>query len=71
MFTSIAKGFESFKGVSSTLVFDNAKAQVTRADKFDADLNSEFSLFCEQNVLRKLSTFKMGLYISHCVCSKI
>lgn len=47
VFTSITKGFENFKGVSSTLVFDNAKAQVTRADKFDADLNSEFSLLCD------------------------
>jgi len=47
VFTSITKGFESFKGTTSTLVFDNAKAQVTRADKFDADLNSEFSLFCD------------------------
>lgn len=47
VFTAITKGFESFKGVPSTLVFDNAKAQVTKADKFDADLNSEFSLLCD------------------------
>ena len=47
VFTSIVHGFKYFKGVTGILVFDNAKVQVTRADRFDPDLNSEFSLLCD------------------------
>lgn len=47
VFDSIASGFKYFGGVTSTIVFDNAKAQVTRADNYDPDINSEFSLFCD------------------------
>ena len=47
VFNSIASGFKYFGGVTSTIVFDNAKAQVTRADNYDPDINSEFSLFCD------------------------
>lgn len=47
VFSSIARGFKSFGGVTSTLVFDNAKVQVTRSDTFDPDINSEFSLLCD------------------------
>jgi transposase len=47
VFNSITQGFKYFGGVTSTIVFDNAKAQVTRADNYDPDINSEFSLFCD------------------------
>ncbi len=55
VFTSISKGFEKFGGTTDTIVFDNAKVQVTRADKFDPDLNSEFSLFCDHYNLAPLA----------------
>jgi len=47
VFDSIARGFKKFGGVTSTIVFDNAKAQVTKAVNFDPEINSEFSLFCD------------------------
>ena len=55
VFESIARGFKSFGGVTSTIVFDNAKVQVTKADNYDPQLNSEFSLFCDQYNLAPLA----------------
>jgi hypothetical protein len=46
LFQSISKGFEAFEGVPLTSAVDNAKATVTKADRYDADLNSEFHLLC-------------------------
>lgn len=47
LFDALARSYEYFGGVPATTVFDNAKAQVVRADYFDADLNPEFSYFAE------------------------
>ncbi len=47
VFSSIASGFEFFGGVTGTIAFDNAKVQVTRADTYDPDINSEFHLLCD------------------------
>ena len=44
---ALARSYEYFGGVPETTVFDNAKAQVVRADYYDADLNPEFSYFTE------------------------
>ena len=55
-FPAIALGFEFFGGVTSTMVFDNSKVQVTKADNFDPDINSEFSLLCDQYNIAPLAT---------------
>ena len=47
LFDSLSRSFTYFGGTPKLTVFDNAKAQVTRADRYDADLNPEFSYFCE------------------------
>ena len=44
---SIADAYSYFGGVPLTSAVDNAKASVTRADRYDPDLNPEFALFCE------------------------
>ena len=46
-FESIARGFEYFGGVPRTTAIDNTKTAVIKADRYDPDLNPEFSLFCE------------------------
>ena len=38
------------------MVFDNSKVQVTKADNFDPDINSEFSLLCDQYNIAPLAT---------------
>ena len=43
--SSVAKSYEYFGGVPHTTAVDNAKAQVTRAHRYDADLNPEFFNF--------------------------
>ena len=55
VFDSIVCGFKYFGGVTNTIVFDNAKVQVTRADKYDPDLNTEFSLFCDHYKIAPLA----------------
>lgn len=47
VFDALARSYESFGGIPEVTGFDNAKAQVIRADRYDADLNPEFSYFCE------------------------
>lgn len=42
---SVARSFEYFGGVPATVAVDNAKAQVTRAHRYDADINPEFFKF--------------------------
>ncbi len=42
--SGIRGGFEYFGGVTATLVVDNAKTAVTRADWFDPDLRAQFGL---------------------------
>lgn len=42
---SLARSYEYFGGVPLTTAVDNAKAQVTRAHRYDADLNPEFFKF--------------------------
>lgn len=44
--SGVRRGFEYFGGVTASLIVDNAKAAVTRADWFDPDLNQEFFNFC-------------------------
>jgi len=46
-YTSIAKSYEYFGGVPYTTAFDNAKACVNKANKYDPDINKEFSRLCE------------------------
>jgi len=43
--SSVAKSFEYFQGVPDTVAVDNAKAQVTSAHRYDADINPEFFKF--------------------------
>lgn len=43
----IENAFHHFGGVPRTLVIDNLKAAVTRADWFDPDLNPKVQSFCE------------------------
>jgi transposase len=45
MLASVAKSFEYFRGVPETIAVDNAKAQVTSAHRYDADINPEFFKF--------------------------
>jgi len=45
MLSSVAKSFEYFGGVPETIAVDNAKAQVTSAHRYDADINPEFFKF--------------------------
>ncbi len=45
--SSIAHAFEYFGGTTETLAFDNTKAAVDRADRYDPDINPEFDFFCE------------------------
>ena len=45
MLSAVAKSFEFFGGVPDTLAVDNAKAQVTSAHRYDADINPEFFKF--------------------------
>lgn len=47
LFNGLSRSFKYFGGVAKTTVFDNAKAQVTKAHRYDADLNAEFSYFCD------------------------
>ncbi len=47
LFNAMARSFEYFGGVPEITVFDNAKAQVTKADRYDPDLNPEFAYFCD------------------------
>jgi len=42
---SVGKSFEFFGGVPATIAVDNAKAQVTNAHRYDADINPEFFKF--------------------------
>lgn len=56
VFDALARSYEYFGGVPETTVFDNAKAQVVRADYFDADLNPEFSYFSEMYGTAPLAT---------------
>lgn len=42
---SVARSYEYFGGVPHTTAVDNAKAQVTRAHRYDADINPEFFKF--------------------------
>jgi len=43
----IENAFQHFGGVPKTLVIDNLKAAVTRADWYDPDLNPKIQAFCE------------------------
>jgi len=43
----IENAFQHFGGVPKTLVIDNLKAAVTKADWFDPDLNPKIQAFCE------------------------
>lgn len=43
----LENAFRSFGGVPKTLVIDNLKAAVTKADWFDPDLNPKLIAFCE------------------------
>lgn len=45
MLASVAKAFDYFGGVPETIAVDNAKAQVTSAHRYDADINPEFFKF--------------------------
>lgn len=42
---SVARSYEYFGGVPHTTAVDNAKAQVTKAHRYDADINPEFFKF--------------------------
>ena len=44
---SIGDAYSYFQGVPLTSAVDNAKAAVSRADRYDPDLNKEFAHFCE------------------------
>lgn len=44
--SGIENGFNYFGGVTQTLIVDNTKAAVQRADWFDPDINQEFYNFC-------------------------
>ena len=56
VFNSLSRGFEKFGGVTETLVFDNAKAQVTQADRYDPQLNPEFIRFCDSYDIAPIAT---------------
>lgn len=43
--SSVARSYEYFGGVPHTTAVDNAKAQVSRAHRYDADINPEFFKF--------------------------
>lgn len=43
---SIHRGFTFFGGVTPILTGDNLKSAVTRADRYDPDLNPDFAAFC-------------------------
>ncbi len=43
----IAASYEYFGGTPHTTAFDNAKASVFKAHRYDPDVNPEFSKFCE------------------------
>jgi hypothetical protein len=47
LLTSVALAYEFFGGVPLTTAFDNAKAAVTKAHRYDPDINPEFAMFCE------------------------
>jgi hypothetical protein len=47
MLGALAQSFYFFGGVAHTTAVDNAKAQVTRAHRYDADINPEFFRFAE------------------------
>jgi hypothetical protein len=47
MLPATANAFTYFGGVPGTWAVDNAKTTVTRAHRYDADLNPEFQRFCE------------------------
>lgn len=47
LLTSVTAAYEYFGGVALTTAFDNAKAAVTKAHRYDPDLNPEFARFCE------------------------
>jgi transposase len=47
LLTSVALAYEYFGGVPLTTAFDNAKAAVTKAHRYDPDINPEFAMFCE------------------------
>ena len=47
MLGALAQSFAFFGGVAHTTAVDNAKAQVTRAHRYDADINPEFFRFAE------------------------
>ncbi|RYZ60495.1 MAG: IS21 family transposase [Proteobacteria bacterium] len=44
---SISEAYKYFGGVPVTSAFDNAKAAVSRAHRYDPDINKEFAHFCE------------------------
>lgn len=44
--SATAEAFRYFGGVPLTLVMDNAKANVTKAHRYDPDINKEFTHFC-------------------------
>jgi transposase len=47
MLGALAQSFAFFGGVAHTTAVDNAKAQVTRAHRYDPDINPEFFRFAE------------------------
>lgn len=47
MLGALAQSFTFFGGVAHTTAVDNAKAQVTRAHRYDPDINPEFFRFAE------------------------
>jgi transposase len=53
---ALANAYEYFGGVPQTTVVDNAKVGVTKADRYDADLNPEFQRFCEHYGTAPLAT---------------
>lgn len=46
---SMAEAYSYFGGVALTTAFDNAKAAVTKAHRYDPDINKEFAYFAEHH----------------------
>lgn len=47
LFPAVVECFEYMGGVAGNLVFDNAKANVSKAHRYDPDVNPEFARLCE------------------------
>ncbi len=47
LFPAVVACFDHMGGAAKTLVFDNAKASVSRAHRYDPDVNPEFAKLCE------------------------